>query len=55
VPLVWLSGAAMCACGLVVLRMDRPAPTLALCLGWAALLLFAGVRLAAVPVVRKPA
>ena len=30
-------------------------PTLAFCLGWAVLLLVAGLRLAAVPVVRKPA
>ena len=55
VPLVWLSGAALCASGIAVLRLNRPIPTLACCLGWAALLLVAGLRLGAVPVVRKPA
>jgi UDP-GlcNAc:undecaprenyl-phosphate GlcNAc-1-phosphate transferase len=53
VPLVWLCGAALCASGMLVLRLGRPLPTLALCLGWAAALLIAGLRLAAVPVVRK--
>ncbi len=53
VPLVWLVGAALCASGIAVLRLDRPLPTLAFCLGWAATLLLAGLRLAAVPVERK--
>jgi len=54
VPVVWMFGAALCACGMAVLRLDRLVPTLAFCLGWAVVMLFAGVRLAAVPVVRKP-
>jgi hypothetical protein len=55
VPLVWLSGVALCASGLAVLWLNRPLPALASCTAWAALLLFAGLRLAAVPVVRKSA
>jgi UDP-GlcNAc:undecaprenyl-phosphate GlcNAc-1-phosphate transferase len=55
VPLVWLFGAALCASGLAVLRLDSPLPTFVACGAWAAALLLAGLRLAAVPVVRKAA
>lgn len=53
VPLVWLGGAALCLSGLAVLRLDRPLATLAIAGGWLVALVAGGVRLAAVPVVRR--
>jgi len=52
VGLLWLTGAALCASGLAVLRLDRPGPALALAGAWALAMLAAGLRLAAVPVAR---
>ncbi len=49
VMLLWLSGAVLCASGLVVQSLDRPLPTL-LWLGlWMALFLWMGRRLSSVP------
>ncbi len=53
VPLVWCAGAAMAASGLAVLALDRAAVTLAVVGGWLAVLVGAGLRLAAVPVARR--
>jgi UDP-GlcNAc:undecaprenyl-phosphate GlcNAc-1-phosphate transferase len=53
VALVWLAGSALCASGLAVMGLDRPGATLAIAGGWLAVLLAGGVRLAAVPVVRR--
>lgn len=53
VPLVWLGGAALCASGLAIMRWDRPGATVAMVGGWLAALVAGGVRLAAVPVVRR--
>ncbi len=53
VPLIWLGGAALCACGLWVTWQGHGAVALALVAGWAVALAAAGVRLAAVPVERK--
>jgi UDP-GlcNAc:undecaprenyl-phosphate GlcNAc-1-phosphate transferase len=50
VILLWVSGAALCASGLVVLLLDRPLPALLLSGLWILLFLWAGVRLSSVPV-----
>jgi len=50
VLLLWLSGAALCASGLVVLKLNQPAPTLLLWGLWTILLTWAGVSLSRVPV-----
>lgn len=50
VLLIWLSGAALCVSGLVVLRLNRAAPALLLSALWTILLLWAGRRLSSVPV-----
>ncbi len=50
VLLLWLSGAALCASGLVVLRLNRGLPTLLLWAPWTILLCWAGLRLSSVPV-----
>ena len=49
VLLLWLSGAALCASGLVVLKLNRPLPTLLLSGLWTTFLVWAGIRLASVP------
>ena len=49
VPLLWLSGAALCASGLVVLRLNQPLPALLLSGLWTMLLIWAGIRLSSVP------
>lgn len=53
VPVVWLTGAALCASGLAVARLDAALPALAIAGSWLLVLAAAGVRLAAVPVVRR--
>ena len=50
VLLLWASGAALCASGLVVLNLNRPLPTLLLSGLWLTILGWAGVRLSSVPV-----
>ncbi len=54
VLLVWFSSAALCASGVAVLRLNRPAPTLLLLGLWMTLFLWAGRRLSSVPVPRPP-
>ena len=49
VLLLWLSGAALCVSGLVVLNLNRAAPTLLLSGLWTALFLWTGLRLSSVP------
>lgn len=49
VLLMWVSGAALCASGLVVLRLNRPLPTLLLWVPWTILLCWVGLRLSSVP------
>ncbi len=53
VPIVWLLGAALCASGVVLLQLDRPMPTLVVAGLWVLVLVATGLRLAAVPVVRR--
>jgi UDP-GlcNAc:undecaprenyl-phosphate GlcNAc-1-phosphate transferase len=56
VLLVWLSGVALCASGLAVLRLNQPLPSLLLSALWIILFLAGGMRLSSVPVLRpKPA
>jgi UDP-GlcNAc:undecaprenyl-phosphate GlcNAc-1-phosphate transferase len=56
VLLVWLSGAALCASGVALLRLNRPLPTLLLLVLWIILFLWAGLKLSFVPVSRpRPA
>ena len=50
VLLLWLSGAALCASGLVVQRLNRPTPALLLSALWMLLLSAAGIRLSFVPI-----
>ena len=50
VLLLWLSGAALCASGLAVLKLDRPMPALLLSALWMLMFLWAGVRLSKVEV-----
>lgn len=52
VLLLWLNGAALCASGLAILRLNRPAPTLLLSGLWMALFLWSGWRLSSIPVHR---
>jgi UDP-GlcNAc:undecaprenyl-phosphate GlcNAc-1-phosphate transferase len=52
VLLLWLSGAALCASGLVVLKLNQPLPALVLSALWTILFLWAGMRLSSVPVPR---
>ena len=49
VLLLWLTGAALSASGLVVLFLDRPLPALLLSVLWTSLFLWAGARLSRVP------
>jgi UDP-GlcNAc:undecaprenyl-phosphate/decaprenyl-phosphate GlcNAc-1-phosphate transferase len=50
VKLLWLSGAALSASGLVVQRLNQPMPALLLVGLWSALLLATGIRLSSVPI-----
>ena len=50
VMLLWLSGAALSASGLVVQKLDRATPALLLVGLWSGLLLAAGIRLSSVPI-----
>jgi UDP-GlcNAc:undecaprenyl-phosphate/decaprenyl-phosphate GlcNAc-1-phosphate transferase len=52
VILLWVVGAALSASGLVVLNLNRALPALLLSGLWMILLLWAGLRLSSVPVVR---
>lgn len=52
--LLWLSTAALCASGLVVLKLDRPLPTLLSSALWTILMLWAGRRLSSIPVPPRP-
>jgi UDP-GlcNAc:undecaprenyl-phosphate GlcNAc-1-phosphate transferase len=54
VLLLWLSGAALSVSGLVVQRLNQPAPALLLWGLWTALFLWAGMRLSSVPIEAKP-
>ena len=49
VPILWASGAALCASGLAVLKLNQPAATLLLSAPWMILLCWAGVLLSSVP------
>jgi UDP-GlcNAc:undecaprenyl-phosphate GlcNAc-1-phosphate transferase len=49
VMLLWLSGAVLCASGLVVQSLDRPLPTLLWSALWTGLFLWMGRRLSSVP------
>ncbi len=49
VILLWLSGAALCVSGLVVLNLNRALPTLLLSGLWTVLFLWTGLRLSSVP------
>ena len=50
VMLLWLSGAALSASGLVVQKLDQAIPALLLVSLWSALLLATGIRLSSVPI-----
>jgi UDP-GlcNAc:undecaprenyl-phosphate GlcNAc-1-phosphate transferase len=50
VYLLWLAGAALCASGLAVLKLNRPLPALVLSVLWMLLLVWVGARLSSVPV-----
>jgi UDP-GlcNAc:undecaprenyl-phosphate/decaprenyl-phosphate GlcNAc-1-phosphate transferase len=54
VLLVWLSGVALCASGLVVLRLNQPLPAALSLVLWITLFLLAGLRLSSVPVGTAP-
>jgi len=54
VLLLWCSMAALCASGLVVLKLNLPLPALLLSGLWTILLLWAGLRLSSVPVALPP-
>jgi UDP-GlcNAc:undecaprenyl-phosphate GlcNAc-1-phosphate transferase len=49
VLLLWVSGAALSASGLAILRLNQPAPTLLLSGLWTALFLWSGWRLSSIP------
>jgi UDP-GlcNAc:undecaprenyl-phosphate GlcNAc-1-phosphate transferase len=49
VILMWLAGAALCASGLVVLKLAQPMPALLMSGLWLGLFLWAGLRLSFVP------
>jgi UDP-GlcNAc:undecaprenyl-phosphate GlcNAc-1-phosphate transferase len=55
VLLLWLGGAVLCVSGLAVLKLNQPIPTLSLSALWIILLLWAGVRLSAVPIAQRSA
>jgi UDP-GlcNAc:undecaprenyl-phosphate GlcNAc-1-phosphate transferase len=54
VVLLWVSGAALSASGLVVQSLNQPAPALLLVGLWSALLLVTGIRLSSVPIEPSP-
>jgi len=54
VMLLWLSGAALSASGLVVQKLDQAIPALLLLGLWSALLLATGIRLSSVPIEASP-
>ena len=49
VLLIWFSMAALCASGLVVLRLNRPLPALLLSGLWTGLFLWSGWKLSSIP------
>jgi UDP-GlcNAc:undecaprenyl-phosphate GlcNAc-1-phosphate transferase len=49
VLILWLTGAALCASGIAILLLNRPAPALLLWGLWTILLLWLGLRLSSVP------
>ena len=51
VLLVWLSGAALCVSGLVVLKLNQTLPAVLSLVLWITLMLVAGLKLSSVPVV----
>ncbi|HVP14586.1 MAG TPA: MraY family glycosyltransferase [Terriglobales bacterium] len=55
VLLMWCSTAALCASGLVVLRLNRPMPALLLSALWTILLFWSGLRLSSIPIAPTPA
>ena len=54
VLLLWLSGAALSASGLVVQSLNRPMPALLLSGLWSVLFLWTGMRLSSVPIEASP-
>ncbi len=52
VVLIWVCGAALAVSGLVLAQVNRPLPTLLLWGLWMTLLLWSGLRLSSVPIVR---
>jgi UDP-GlcNAc:undecaprenyl-phosphate GlcNAc-1-phosphate transferase len=54
VLLLWLSMAALCVSGFVVLRLNRPLPALLVSGLWTILLLWVGLKLSSVPIARPP-
>jgi UDP-GlcNAc:undecaprenyl-phosphate GlcNAc-1-phosphate transferase len=54
VMLLWVSGAALSASGLVVQSLNRPLPALLLSALWTALFLWTGRRLSSVPPIEAP-
>jgi UDP-GlcNAc:undecaprenyl-phosphate GlcNAc-1-phosphate transferase len=55
VQLLWVSGAALSASGLVVLSLNQPMPALLLSGLWMTALFAAGIRLSSVPIAPRPA
>jgi UDP-GlcNAc:undecaprenyl-phosphate/decaprenyl-phosphate GlcNAc-1-phosphate transferase len=55
VQILWLSGVALSASGLVVLSLNRPVPALLLSGLWTTALFTAGIRLSSVPIAPRPA
>lgn len=52
VLVIWVSGAVLCAGGIVTLRLNSPTPTLLLSVPLTILLLWSGLRLSSVPIAR---
>ena len=52
VLVIWLSGAVLCAGGIVTLRLNSPIPTLLLSVPLTILLCWSGLRLSSVPIAR---
>ena len=53
VLILWLSTAALCASGIAILHLNRAPPTVLLSALWTILLLWSGLRLSSVPIVRR--
>jgi hypothetical protein len=51
---MWFGTAALCASGLVVLRLNRPMPSLLVSVLWTILLLWSGLKLSSIPIRRTP-